>query len=43
MGAGQIKRHEEPASQSIISLVEQEFGITIIIRELSNNNLRVKS
>lgn len=40
---GANKRHEEPASQSIISLVEQEFGITIIIRELINNNLRVKS
>ena len=39
---GANRRHEESASQSIISLVEKEFGITIIIRELSNNNLRVK-
>lgn len=32
---GAQKRHQEPASQSIISLVKKEFGISIIIRELS--------
>jgi hypothetical protein len=38
---GAIKRHEEPASKSIISLVKKEFGISVIIRELNNNQIRV--
>ena len=38
---GAIKRHEEPASKSIISLVKKEFGISIIIRELINNQIRL--
>lgn len=38
---GAIKRHEEPASKSIISLVKKEFGISVIIRELINNQIRL--
>ena len=40
---GAIKRHEEPASKSIISLVKKEFGISVIIRELINNQIRLGS
>ena len=40
---GANKRHEEPASQSIISLVEKEFGITVIIRELVDSHTDARS
>jgi hypothetical protein len=33
-----IKRRYEPASRSIIDLVQREFGITVIITELVNNH-----
>ena len=31
---GAVKRHQEPASQAIVTLVREEFGISIIIKEL---------
>ena len=40
---GAKKRHEEPASQSIISLVEKDFGIMVIIRELVDNHTDARS
>lgn len=40
---GAIKRHEELASKSIISLVESKFGISVIIREVNNNHTGAKS
>ena len=40
---GATKRHEEPASKSIISLVESKFGISVIIRELNDNQISAKS
>ncbi len=34
---GAIKRHNEPASKSIIAFVSKEYDISIIIKELSNS------
>lgn len=31
---GAVKRHQEPASQAIVTLVREEFGISFILREL---------
>lgn len=31
---GAIKRHQKPASQAIISLARDEFGVSILIKEL---------
>jgi hypothetical protein len=33
---GAVKRHQEPASREIVILVREEFGISIILRELVN-------
>jgi hypothetical protein len=34
---GAIKRHGEPASQSIITLIKKEFGVEIAIKEITQN------
>lgn len=35
---GALKRHKEPASQAIVALARDDFGISIVINELVDNS-----